>query len=207
MTANAEHTHVETDVSAQRIGHVYAEALLNAAEKQNQAAQIGAELDSLVADVFRNRPEIEQFLASAALGRHAKSKILNSVFGSRASELVARFLQVLNDHDRIELIRVVRNEYHDELDRRSNRLQVLVRSAVPLSDDQRSRLSDEVRALYHQEPILNASVDADLLGGIVVRVGDQQYDGSVRTRIEAIGNQLIERSSHEIQSGRDRFSS
>ena len=50
-------------------------------------------------------------------------------------------------------------------------------------------------------------VDPDLLGGMVVWVGDWLYDASVRSRLESIRNQLIERSSHEIQSGRDRFSS
>jgi F-type H+-transporting ATPase subunit delta len=48
-------------------------------------------------------------------------------------------------------------------------------------------------------------VDPSLLGGLVVRTGDYVYDASVRTRLETIRKQLIERSSHEIQTGRDRF--
>jgi F-type H+-transporting ATPase subunit delta len=50
-------------------------------------------------------------------------------------------------------------------------------------------------------------VDKDLLGGLKVRIGDTVYDSTVRTRLNNLRNQLIERSSHEIQTGRDRFSS
>jgi len=206
MTANAEHTSVETDVSAQRIGSVYAEALLDAAQKKNQAAEVGDELDGLVLNVFRAHPDIEIFLGSPAIGRQARGAALKSVFAGRASDLLTNFLQVLNEHDRLGLLRVVRNEYHAELERRTNKQRVLVRSAIPLTDDERQRIIEGVRNRYHREPILDVVVDPDLLGGLTIRVGDEMIDASVRTRIETIGKQLIERSSHEIQTGRDRFS-
>jgi F-type H+-transporting ATPase subunit delta len=84
---------------------------------------------------------------------------------------------------------------------------VEVRSAVPLPDDQRERLLNQLRATLQREPILQTRVDENLLGGLVVRVGDWVYDASVKTRLETIRHQLTERSSHEIQSRRDRFSS
>ena len=52
-----------------------------------------------------------------------------------------------------------------------------------------------------------ASVEPELLGGLVVQVDDWVYDASVRTRLDILRKQLVERSSHAIQSGRDRFSS
>ena len=76
---------------------------------------------------------------------------------------------------------------------------------MPLPDDQRDQLTRELRELVHGEPILETEVDPDLLGGLVVRFHDWLYDGSVQTQLQTIRNQLIESSSHEIQSGRDRF--
>jgi F-type H+-transporting ATPase subunit delta len=55
------------------------------------------------------------------------------------------------------------------------------------------------------EPILDLQVDPQLLGGLVVKIGDWLYDGSVRARLQAFRDHLIARSSHEIQSGRNRF--
>jgi F-type H+-transporting ATPase subunit delta len=67
-------------------------------------------------------------------------------------------------------------------------------------------LRQRIREAFQLEPIVQSQVDPDLLGGVVVKVGDWLYDASVRSRLESIRNQLIAKGSHEIQSRRDRFS-
>jgi F-type H+-transporting ATPase subunit delta len=71
-----------------------------------------------------------------------------------------------------------------------------VTSAVPLPDDQREQLRQELRAKYNKEPVLTTQVNPALLGGVVIRVGDWIYDASVRTRLETLRKQLTERRSH-----------
>ena len=78
---------------------------------------------------------------------------------------------------------------------------------MPLSEDVQIRLRAELHADFQLEPVLVLHVDPALLGGLKVRIGDTVYDSTVRTRLNNLRNQLIERSSHEIQSRRDRFSS
>jgi F-type H+-transporting ATPase subunit delta len=195
------------DVGAQRVARTYAEAFLNAAAKQGQADAGLEELDFLVDELFKADPQFEDFLSSGAIGRDRKAQVLRSVFESRASALVYNFLQVLNTHERLDLLRPIRAQAHELQDERAGRMRVDVRSAAALPDDQRERLRQELRDTFRREPILEMQVDPDLLGGLVVRVGDWLYDASVRTQLETIRNELIARSSHEIQSGRDRFSS
>jgi F-type H+-transporting ATPase subunit delta len=195
------------DVGAQRVARVYAEALYGAAEKRGEVEATLEQLDSLVRDVFRANSLIEQFFASPAVPAATKTALIRSLFGARATELFTDFLLVLNDHGRLDLLRAIRAAYRDLFDQRAGRVRVLVRSAAPLPEDQQERLRQELRAAFRLEPVLETRVDPDLIGGLVVKVGDWQYDGSVRTRLQAIRNHLIERSSHEIQSGRDRFSS
>jgi F-type H+-transporting ATPase subunit delta len=207
MTANGQPEHETVDVGSQRIAHTYAEALIHAAEKQNQVPEMLEDLDALVHQVFRANPDLEKFLTSLAVGRDAKRNALRTAFEGRAGDLFTHFLLVVNDHDRLDLLRPILSAYRAEYERRTDRMHVLVRSAVPLADDQRDRLLAELREAYRREPVLETQVDPELLGGLVVRVGDYQYDGSVRTRIDTLRKQLIERSSHEIQSGRDRFGS
>jgi F-type H+-transporting ATPase subunit delta len=208
MTEQLQDFHPSTvDVGAQRVAQIYAEALLNAAEKKGQVESILEELDSLIRDLFGTDPQFEAFLSSGAIGRDQKAKVLRSAFENRASELFANFLLVLNHHERLDLLRPILTAARELYDQRSRRLRVQVRSAVPLPDDQRDRLMHELRQTFHLEPVLQAQVDPDLLGGMVVRVGDWVYDTSVRTQLETIRNQLIARSSYEIQSRRDRFSS
>jgi F-type H+-transporting ATPase subunit delta len=196
-----------TDVRTQRVARVYAEALLNAAERQGQAGAVLDEFQSLVADVFRSNPEIESYLASGAVGRNRKAEVLRRTFEGRASAVFLNFLNVLNDHERLDLLRPVFAEYRRLLDQRAGRYVARVKSAVALTDDQRARLRDEIKKVFPGDPILEESVEAELLGGLVVQVGDWLFDASVRSSLASLMNQLIESSSHEIQSRRDRFSS
>jgi F-type H+-transporting ATPase subunit delta len=112
----------------------------------------------------------------------------------------------LNDHERLDLLRPIVAAFRELRDQRAGRMRVQVRSAVPLPDDQREQLLQQLRATFHTEPLLETQVDDDLLGGLVVRVGDWLYDHSVRSQLETLRDQIIARSSYEIQSGRDRFS-
>jgi F-type H+-transporting ATPase subunit delta len=203
----AELTEFVADVSAQRVARVYAEALVNAADRQGQADAVLGELEALVRDVFRADPLLEQFLAGGVISRRRRGEVIRAVFAKRAGQLLVNLLLVLNEHDRLGLLRTVLVEARRLRDKRAGRTRIEVRSAVPLADEQLDRLRRQLRDAFHLEPVLEPRVDADLLGGLVVRVGDWVYDSSVRTRLDTIRNQLIERSSHEIQSRRDRFSS
>jgi F-type H+-transporting ATPase subunit delta len=194
------------DVSAQRVARVYAEALLNAAEKQGQSEQVLESLESLIRDVFPAEPQFEAFLQSSAVGRERKAQVIDKVFEGKAGPVFVDFLKVLNQHERLNLLRPILTAAKELRDERAKRIRVKVRSAVPLADSQTNRLVEQLRQNLKLEPVLQTEVDPDLLGGVVVRVGDWLYDASVRARLDSIRNQLIERSSHEIQSGRDRFS-
>ena len=198
--------HPTADVGAQRVARVYAEALLRAAENQGQADAVLDEFTALVGEVFPKDPQFEEFLASGSIGRDRKAKALRDIFENRATPVFADFLMVLNNHERLGLLRPILAAYRELYDERARRIRVQVRTAVPLPDDQRARLQQQLHETFHLEPVLETRVDPDLLGGMVVRVGDWLYDASVRTQIENLRNQLIARSSYEIQSGRNRFS-
>jgi F-type H+-transporting ATPase subunit delta len=193
------------DDDTRHVAGVYAEALLEAAQKQGQAGELLEDLRELVGTVFARDPRLELFLSSPAVARERKAEAIQKAFRGRARDLLTNFLLVLNDHDRLGVLRAVVLAYRELYDRRSGRMRVRVESAVPLTDDQQERLRQELRAVFRREPVLEAAIDPDLLGGLVVRVDDWVYDASVRTRVEDIRKQLIERSSYEIQRGRNRF--
>jgi F-type H+-transporting ATPase subunit delta len=194
------------DDDVRRVARVYAEALLSVAEQQGQAAAVLDDLNGLMHEVFDRNPQFELFLASAAIGRDRKAQAIRAAFGS-TEDVLTKFLLVLNEHDRLGALRAVAITYRELYDQRSGRMQVRVQSAVPLTEPQMDRLRQELQGAFHKEPIVSATVVPELLGGMVVRVDDWVYDASVRTRLANLRKQLSERSSHEIQSGRDRFRS
>lgn len=193
------------DVGAEKVARVYAGALLDQAVKQGQEQEVEDDLRALILQVFLPHPEIEEFLVSSAIGREEKAKLIDSTFGGRANELLVNFLQVLNEHDRLELVRPSAALFRQLLEDRRGQIRVQVRSAVPLTAEEEQRLLGELHQAFQIQPVLEKAVDPELLGGLVVRVGDWLYDASVRTRLETLRNQIIESSSHEIQIGRDRF--
>jgi F-type H+-transporting ATPase subunit delta len=192
--------------ASRRIARVYADALLDVAAERGQAEEIAQELDSLVRDVFAQSPEVEAAFASPVMKRAAKATLLEHAFQGKVSDLMFHFLNVLNAKDRLGLVRHVAAAYHDLLDERAKRIRVTVRSVVPLTDRQTESLRQAIGHATGLDPVVVPRLDPDLLGGMIVQVGDQVYDSSVRTRIDTIRNQLLARSSYEIQTGRDRFS-
>jgi F-type H+-transporting ATPase subunit delta len=194
------------DVSERRLARVYGEALLNAAENQDCAPDIMAELHELVDDIHRRDPYVRAFFTSGVIGKERREIAIKGAFENRSHPLILTWLLVLNDHDRLQLFRTAVEEMQKLFDLRRRHFRVEVQSVVPLGDDQLQRLMADLRKGFQLEPVLDQTVEPDLLGGMVIRVGDWVFDGSVRTQLKNLRKQLREMSSHEIQIGRDRFS-
>jgi F-type H+-transporting ATPase subunit delta len=194
------------NVGTERLARVYAESVLAAAADAGQVAQVIEEIDSLIDDVFRNYPRLEALFAGSAVGRTARRWAMERVFAHRAGDLFYKFLMVLNDHERLELIRPIRHALHELDNERNHRVKVLIFTAAPLPDEFGQRIAAAVRERFGLEPVLVPHVDPSLLGGLKIRIGDRQLDATVRTRLDNIRTQIIARSSYEIQSRRDRFS-
>ncbi len=191
---------------AQHVSRVYAESLYRAAQKENQVEPVFDELEGVIHDIFDRDGGLELFFASASIGRDRKTEVIRAAFEGRVSGVLRQFLDVLNEHDRLDMLRSIAEAYRTLHDKKSHRVVVHVTSAVDLTDEERDRIVAQVKSVSSLEPILQATVDPDILGGVIIRIEDWVYDASVRSRLQAIRQQLIERSSHGIQSGRDRFS-
>lgn len=196
----------QTDVGAQRIAKVYAQALLESAEKAGQVQEVLEQFRSLVTDVLQADPRLAALFTSGAIGRDARRHALEKAFKDRANPVLYHFLQVVNDHERLDLVREMLTAALDLDNERNRRVQVTVSTAVPLGGDFRERIANRVRDQFRLEPVLVEKIEPDLLGGMKLQIGDVVYDSTIRTRIDTLKQQLLARSSHEIQSGRDRIS-
>jgi F-type H+-transporting ATPase subunit delta len=197
---------VMEDPSAQAIARTYADAFLDAATATGTQAGL-EELGSFVEDVLQKIPDLREIFVSGAVGREDRIGLIDRVIAPRASELLTNFLRVLARHDRLDLLPAILHEARIREEVRSGRRRVQVRVARQLDAGGEARLRERLAALLPFTPILETRVDASLLGGIVIRVGDTVYDSSLATRIKQLRERLQHRSLHEVQSGRDRFGS
>jgi len=187
----------ESDAGVEQVARFCAEAFLTEA--------LLAEFDSLVSDVLDASPKLEQILASPLISHEEKAGVLDRTLGTQASNELLRFLKIVSRHGRLDRLRAIHRQTHELRDRIRGGVLVRVATAVPLGAELARRVADQLRSLVGGEPVLEQVVDPDLIGGIVVRVGDTVYDGSIAGQLEAVRQQIIERSANEIQSRRDRF--
>lgn len=199
-------SHVLEDPSAKAVASVYARAYLDAAQVGGEAQPLD-EFTSFVDEVLTPYPEFARMLTSEMTTRDEKLGLIERVVQPRASAPFTNFLKVLARHERLELLPLILGEARTEHERRSGQRRVQVTSAVELTDNQLGRIQGRLKESLPFEPIVEPRVDASLLGGLVIRVGDTVYDSSLRTRLKTLRNRLRERYLHEIQSERDRFSS
>ena len=190
----------------------YARALLGAAEKAGAADQIVGELSSWVDDVLAKNKQLDGVLSSSMVDPAEKHRMLDRAIGPGAKGLKAhpvllKFLKVMANHGRLGITRAVRNAAQAQLDTLRGRVEVLVTTASLLPESQTAALRDRLRTLLGGEPVVETKVDPQVIGGLIVRVGDNVYDGSVATNLARLREQLINRSVHEIQRRRDSFSS
>jgi F-type H+-transporting ATPase subunit delta len=114
---------------------------------------------------------------------------------------------VLARHDRLEILPLILSESRLRHEMLTGRKRVRVTSAQSLSDDRLATIRQQLDDALSFEPIVEPAVDESLLGGLIIQIEDTVYDSSLRTRLKQLRGRMRERSLHEIQSGRNRFSS
>lgn len=191
---------------AGRLARTYAESLLEVAEQRGEADAVAEQFQSLGRDVFPNAPGLEALLDSAAVNKRRKDEILTRAFDGRATPLFLDFLRLLNRKDRLGLLRLIAIAYRTLREQKANRQRILVEVAAPIAADQTAALETTLAAVTGKTPVLIVRVRPELLGGLVVHLGDRVFDSSVRTKLRTVRNNLFDRGSNEIQGRRDRFS-
>jgi F-type H+-transporting ATPase subunit delta len=193
-------TILTTNVRQARIARVYVESLLPVAEREGQAEALGEELDHLVRDVLDKHADVAAFLTSPAITRRAREPVLAAALERNSSSLLRKFLGVLNQNNRLDLIRAIAAAYREALDERGGRVRVWVRSAAPLDDAERDELRRTLAATLGKDPLLAVRVEPELLGGLMIQVGDRVYDSTVRSRLETIRTQLLARGNDVVKA-------
>lgn len=189
--ATTPETVLEATGARARLARVYAEALMNAARPLGQAESIADELDTVVNEVLAKNPAIEAFFSSAAVGKKVRLPILAAAFEPTTSELFRKFLGVLNQNNRLDLLKPIAAAYRRLLDESAGRVRVVVTTALPLTEAQLNGLRATLAGSMAGQPVIQPRVNPDILGGLVVQIGDRVYDTSVRTRLDNLRNYLM----------------
>jgi len=207
MSANGSSSKHDTvmDVTEERIARVYAQAFLGATEKSANADGMVEELTSFSNDVVDRFPKLEQTLYSSLISEEQKEALLSRILGGKASPEVLNFLKVLSRHGRLTLVRQAARLVKSMHATRRGMTDIEVRVAAPLDDATYAEIQTQLRKSLGTEPVLTVKIVPALLGGIVIRVGDRVYDGSVQSQLERTRAAMIEKATQQIESRREAF--
>jgi F-type H+-transporting ATPase subunit delta len=193
------------DPRRQQIGAVYAKALLGAAEKAGQTDAVAEELQSLVTDVLDKLPQLQAALASPRIGHEEKLTLIDRAFAGRMSDVLLNFLKVLSRHGRLDCLGAIAEAAQKQLNELKGRVEVWVTTAAPLSNPLREQIVTRLSALLGQEVVLKTKLDPEMLGGLVVRIGDTVFDGSVSARLVQMRQAAVEKTAARFRQSLEKF--
>ncbi len=193
------------DATREKLAEIYAAALLGACDSMATSFDVvGGEYDSFIEQVCDAFPKFEEILASATIAVDEKQRMIDELCGG-TSLVFKNFLKTLARRGRLDMLRDIRSACRLLDNERKGRVAVKITTAAPLDETTKNNLAVNLRKLVGGEPEFFVAIDPDLIGGIIVRVGDVVYDASIATQLNKVRQDLIDRSAHEIQSRRDCF--
>lgn len=172
------------------VATVYARSLLELATQAQTAEQTGQEL-KVMRDMVASDESIALFFADPVAGRSARQQVLNRAFGGRVSKLILNFLQVLNEHARLSHLVEIADAYADLLDEQLGHIEVDVTFAQRVDGQQLESVRQRIGGALKRQAVVHQYVDDAIIGGLVVRVGDQLIDASVRHQLEVMRKKLM----------------
>jgi F-type H+-transporting ATPase subunit delta len=173
--------------------------------KSKDATSLVDEVGAIVSDVLQSSPKLEQTLRSELVSADEKTGLLDRIFRGRVSQQVLNFLKVLAAHGRLGLLRPIARTLKKLDAQRRGQYDVEFRVAMPIDPALEREIEERIRRRFEGEPVIRMIVDPSLIAGIVVRIGDRVFDGSIHTQLEHSRRAMIDRATETIEINADRF--
>jgi F-type H+-transporting ATPase subunit delta len=170
----------------------YAKALfVVAAEEKADLAKVGQDLDAVVA-MMQDSPDLALAASARAVTEAARQSLMEAV--SKAMTLsapVTKLLVLLAKSGKLNLVPDLAAAYRERLLAHQNIVRAEVTSAAPLSPEATKAIEDSLSKVTGKKVEISASVDPELMGGVVARIGSTVYDGSVKTQLTRMRQELV----------------
>jgi len=178
-------------MSIETIARRYGSALADVVEKTGETETVSAELLQWEAMLSANT-ELKDVFANPAIQHQSKERVLEDLVARTGpSRTTANFLRLLLRNGRLADLDAINRRFAAEIEQRRGIVAAEVTSARELREDERSELRASLERLTGRQVKLNFQVDNNLIGGVVTRIGSTVYDGSVKTKLENLRQELI----------------
>ncbi|MGO0063686.1 F0F1 ATP synthase subunit delta [Brevibacillus fluminis] len=166
----------------------YARALFEVAKERGLIEQIESELKDIVAAVESNQ-ELGKILSHNQISRESKEQLLKDLFGAHVAAETLNFLSVLIDNGRELELGEIATAYVAMANEARGVADAVVTTAKPLGEEEVNELAVQFGKKVNKTLRVQTVVDPAILGGVVVRIGDRLYDGSIKRKLEQFAHQ------------------
>lgn len=181
---------MQTTVSGEII-EPYAEALLSLAQSQQLEERFNQDV-GIVLGLLESSDDLQQFLANPLVKAEAKKAVLRQIVVNEVHGYFLNFLLLLVDRRRIAFLEAICQQYRTLLRKIRNTVLAEVITTVELTEQQRQGVIEKVKAMTGANEVeLATKLDASLIGGVIVKVGSQVLDASLRGQLRRLSFSLL----------------
>lgn len=176
---------------AKLVAHVYSDALFEVAIEENKLDLLYQELQEIT-DLFKAHPAFFELFKTPKISVEDKKKSVEEVFKGKISDEMMNFLRIVLDKRRSGAIFSIKNEFDKKVYAHKGIEKATVESAVALEEAQLKDLEVKLSKMTGKQIELKNVVNSNVLGGLLLRVGDKVVDGSLRKRLAEMQDNLAQ---------------
>ena len=170
----------------------YALALYEIGEQKNRVESILQDLREIV-DIIYNNKEFQDVIKHPQISTSRKKEIFSNVFKGKVDDELLSFLILLIEKERILYIDEILIEFERIHLEKNNTVVAQVKTVVPLIEDEKHKLKSKLESIYNKNIIMNEELDATIIGGVYVRVGNDVIDGTIKAKLDDMKKLMLKR--------------
>lgn len=184
------------------LSEVYARSLFELAESKGGEGAIHEALDELegVLELARSDARFSEFLASRVLAGSDRARSLEAVFRGKMSDLTLNFLLVLNTKGRLSHLPAITASLDELAQTRFGKVEVDVYTASPMSGEELEQIKQRLAQTLGLDTVVHPYVDASMIGGVKLQIGDRLIDASVATRLRQLRAKLAGEGENNLRA-------
>ncbi|MBL7685997.1 MAG: ATP synthase F1 subunit delta [Deltaproteobacteria bacterium] len=178
------------------MGRRYAKALLDLNSSQAKSDEVLLELQNFE-QAYVQSPDLQDLMTNPAFDSKMRKQVLEklgSQFGF--SSETQQFLKLLVDRDRLVFIQDIVRAYRELADEKLGRVRIYIESPTDLPNEAQDRLKNVLEKMTKKKVILHTQVNSELLGGVLIRIQDTVYDGSLRSALNQMKEKMMRAAVH-----------
>lgn len=166
----------------------YSIALFEVAKEKKCLDQIEKDLKEVI-QVWQSLPEFRNWVTDPTTEADKKKEIFSKAFPD-VNQYTKNFLFLLADRKRVNELEAIVEEFHRLVNEEKGFVDAVVTTAFPLTEESRQKLIETFEPVIGKKLHIHEKVDSDILGGVIVQVGDRLFDGSLKTKLVRFQEQL-----------------